>query len=310
MKTKNIYFASRLASLVLAVFTLSLLAACGNDSAEESPIKENLSEETTPITFNLPKESTILFDYAGKTLIWSDTIPDKDSRWKGYNTFNLRQGKHTLIWFTGLDQTYEDEVKSKNGTWSYNHQIHFDPKTMSVSCNPWNLGLRGEEVKVCKKELTVYPYLMPEQNLVFEDLTTEVNIVVTDEIKLDESYFTIGYMVGMPIVKSIGLSDGKYTLYSDTREKAIYPDIWLQNESSTGGYYRVNVELTDFLCPSNGINNIQLEPMIVDRNGNKINIHTTRIPKFSVRRGYTTILRGPLFSGSTSDWTVEMQPYE
>ena len=62
------------------------------------------------------------------------------------------------------------------------------------------------------------------------------------------------------------------------------------------------------LCPINGLDNIQLTAEVYDKDGNPIS--TTTLPKFNLRRGYTTILRGPLFSGSTSDWTVTMKQYD
>ena len=61
------------------------------------------------------------------------------------------------------------------------------------------------------------------------------------------------------------------------------------------------------LCPLNGLDNIQLIAETYDKDGNSI--PATILPLFSLRRGYTTILCGPLFSGTTSDWSVTMEPY-
>ena len=79
------------------IFTFAL-AACGDD--DEPSVDELLSEETTPIEFELTDfeyyDKYYLFDYAGNRYVGADTI----SRSKF--TINLRQGKHHLIWMKGV----------------------------------------------------------------------------------------------------------------------------------------------------------------------------------------------------------------
>lgn len=304
MKAKNIYFASRLASLALAMCATICLSSCGkdDDNSISSP-EERLSEETTPISFTLPDEQTILFDYAGSIFIESDTVPAKNKRPKGGYTLNLRQGKHTLIWVTGLDDTYEERIYNKDGTSAYNQQKHFDPKTKIFSCNYWDIFAGVSKIKYCKKEIEVTPYLMPEQVLQFEDITATLRFIITDTSPLNQESLLGGYLVGFPNVETVGLFDGKYTTATYNKNYTLYPLFTIYS-------FQPSVTTRVLLCPTNGIDNIQISPVMVNQKWEEVDVQLTTIPKFSVRRGYTTVLRGPLFSGSTSDWTVEMQPYE
>lgn len=286
---KTIHFVSYFMLLTLAAcMTITFYACNGND--DESTINELLSEETTPVDFEFSGYShfygsyNFLFDYAGNNLVGSDTIARSSC------TLNLRQGKHKLIWINGLWPTFSlspDIVEKKFG-------VYYEPKSHTVT-NSYVDGNTDQIIVYCEKDLEVSPYLLPVQKIEYKHLTCVLRIDVTDEAK----WFTWsssktgskGRITGIPSVKSVSLDNNKHSLN----------DIALPTDSIS------RYENFFMLCPSDGLDNIQPVAEIIDKDGNSMK--PTPIPKFSLRRGQVTTLRGPLLSGSTSDWTVTMEPY-
>lgn len=158
-------------------------------------------------------------------------------------------------------------------------------------------GNTGHVIVYCEKDLEVTPYLLPVQKIEYKHITCELNIEVTDNARwLTSQTEPKGRITGIPSVASVSLvgneyrlNDVKFPVDSIRRYESKYPRRFM-------------------LCPSDGLDNIQPIAEIIDKNGNAI--PTTSIPKFSLRRGYTTTIRGPLLSGSSSDWTVTMEPYK
>lgn len=109
--------------------------------------------------------------------------------------------------------------------------------------------------------------------------------------------------MGVPHVKSISTAnDNDYVLY-DASEGILlmtHYDLWED--------VYVKAEELGILCPPNGFDNVETSTLVFDKD--KKTIQTVKLPKFSLHPGYTTILEGPLFSGSTSDWAVTMEPYK
>lgn len=287
MKTKVFLFAS---SLTLAACLPFLFSACTSDD-------ENLSEETTPIDFEFNGYSyyygtaNILYDYAGNSLVGSDTI------YKSSCTLNLRQGKHKMIWINGLwptdNLTTDIEVRNRSG-------IYFDPQTKTIT-NNYPDGNTRHVIVYCEKNLDVSPYLLPVQKIEYKHITCELRIAVTDNANwynwLTSPTGLKGRIMGVPSVKSVSLDNNKYTLN----------DILLPGDS-IDRYNQYYPHRFFMLCPSEGIDDIQPVAEVTDQDGKPVKVN--QIPKFSLRRGYTTILRGPLLSGTTADWKVTMEPYK
>lgn len=302
MKARTFSFASRLAVLALAVISF---ASCSKDKDEEPSIDEILSEETTPITFELPTGNVTLFDYAGNRFIESDTFKIQ-SRNGDSRTLELRQGKHKLLWFVGLD------VKKVNEQDDFADVVHYDPQSKSVYATLPYVSTTLD-LRYCQKEIEIFPYLMPTQKLTFQPLTASIKFNITDSSPLvnqgKKSYTAIGEIKGVPAVVSMGITTGEYKRDEQLEKNFIPPlGIYAIYNSVTG---KQNIEAHEYLkplCPFNGIDNIQLIPDVKDDNGRSI--PTTTLPKISLRRGYTTVLTGPLFSGSTSDWTVTMEEWK
>lgn len=267
------------------------LISCSNG---EENIDDVLSKETTYVKFELGNNyNYYFFDYTeGGTFVGSDTIENTHA------TINLRQGKHQLIWIKGLygfDSPNEDSLL-------YTPGIHYIPKNKTLAFIPYKINrdtaieynkAARNEVYYWKKNLEVSSYLLPTQKVDFLPLTCSIKIELTDGIRFfDISYTGNGMITNIPIITGVGLEDNRYSINAETACETI--DI--------SGVHICS------LCPLDGLKDIQLTCEIKDGNG--LPYPTTLLPKFSIRRGYTTKLSGPLFSGSTSDWTVEMKPYE
>lgn len=276
-------------------------AAC---SGGEDNIDDVLSKETTPVTFELGScGEYILYDYiANGTYVGSNTIQGN-----GTATINLRQGKHQLIIVRGLDSQLiaEDSISFAQG-------IHFVPQNKSLIFNPYiqktdtNFEYNQaahKSVFYWAKCIEVSPHLLPTQKAIYLPGSCSVQIYLTDEYTFFLSNpALVGRITSIPVITEVGLDDKRYKING-------FGDAIINIEvvkSGLGAYMPV----CEFhsLCPLNGLNDIQLTTNIKDNNGQTV--QTATLPKISFRRGYITKLTGPLFCGSTSDWDVEMIPYD
>lgn len=325
MKKNLIQFASRLSFLALALSASLSFNSCSKDDDEPS-LDEVLSEETTPIDFDFEdyhwEYQTMLFDYAGNNYVGSDTITRRSQC-----TLNLRQGKHKLVWIYGLDDWGDEPDRTeKSGN-------HYDPVAKTVTT--YDKYGADEAVSYCEKNLEVTPYLMPVQKVEHTNhLTCRVRFYVTDThpnlpmpviVQNDYSsrYEKVGKVTGFPHIKTVALFSNHYEMMDEEQEHPVWTcsvnTYWRDNKNDKHDTFDYDNVADDFVmtdisgyysmfCPLNGLDNIQLTAEVKGKNG--VAIPTTKLPKFSIKRGYTTILRGPLYSGSTSDWTVEMIPYD
>lgn len=294
MIKKALKSTSRLIAMALTSTLVLSFTSCGGDDDSTDDI---LSNETTPIDFEFSGFSyyygtdNILFDYAGNSFVGSDTIS------KSSCTLNLRQGKHKLIWLNGLWPTHSwiTDIDGEN-----RYGIYYDPITKSIS-NYYPDGNTDHIIVYCEKDLEVAHYLLPVQKVEYKHITCELNVEVTDDARwltwIPSQTGPKGRIIGVPSIKSVSLDNNKYALN----------DVKLSSDSISR--YESNYQRRFFmLCPTDGLDNIQPIAEIIDKNGNAI--PTTSIPKISLRRGYTTTVRGPLLSGSSSDWTVTMEAYK
>lgn len=317
MKTNKFQFASRLAFLALATVVTSGFVACGGDDEDNNiqpPVgKEDvLSDDTTPIDFTFDDYPIswphVFFDYAGSKYIGTDTL-SKGSK----KTIDLRQGNHRILWFKGLsDNDYGYfGADAPNFEQRYFDGIHYNPDEGTVVS--FETQAYSKKISFSEKEMTITPYLMPAQKVKFDiHVTGRVVVNVTDWTekmvqKLQSAtngsvdIEKIGTLRGLPFVKKVALKDIQYEKgNNDTKQEV---RVYYFPENSV----YVSVEEIEMLCPLNGMDGIELTADVKDVDGSSL--ITTKIPAFSVKRGYITTLTGPLFSGSTSDWTVTMKPY-
>lgn len=311
MKTRIFLSASRLAIMTLAsVFVLGF-TACSSDDDEPS-VDELLSDKTTPVTFELKAGYYHLFDYAGNRYVGSDTIEEYHGRPADiYRTeVDLRQGKHHLIWFTGLDGfSFDNNINTR-----------FIPDTKVIESD------NGQNIMYAECDVNVTEYLLPAQKLTFQPVTAQIKIEIGDSSPLAEAdlkglplwqgkTISIGKIVGIPSVISTGLYDNNYTKTDNTLEVPITAySIYVKGETiGTMTTYNKVTEVSvkqpiRILCPKDGLNDIQLAAEVTGNDGNPV--PTSDFPKISLRRGYTTVLRGLLFDTSGLYWEVTMEPYE
>ena len=324
MKTRTFTLASRLASLALAI-TIFSFASCSKDKDDEPSVDEILSEETTPVTFEFSqklssRERYIMFDYAGNRFLSSD------STMYSQHTIDMRQGKHHILWFNNLNAEQPNPLFGYIPDEElYTKGVHFDPNTKT--CTVYNKDGKVDYFSYYEKDIEIYPYLLPTQKVNFNKyITCGISIKVTDKSNHltqptesnSNSYHLaceyIGKIEGIPFVKSVSLTENTYHQQKEGIKESIYTylpaDYYRGDKIIKEGY---EFHIGDwyggsyYLCPLNGIDNIQLVAEIHDKEGNPI--PTTPLPKISLRRGCTTVLTGPLFSGSTSDWTVTMKEW-
>lgn len=272
MKTKAFFPVIRLAVLALTCMTMFAFTACSDDDDNESTIDDLLSEETTPIDFELLDydlyDEYILFDYAGNRYVGSDTIT------RSKCTINLRQGKHHLLWMKG----------------NYMESIGFNPEDKT-----FNTGNREYvNISYIEMDLEVTPYLMPVKKIECKNIKVIPYCILTiDPTDIDEMR-TLDVqeikVTGFPMVRTISWDGNSYQL--EDRYDGIYII------GGLGELYTV--------CPTKGFDGVEVK--IEMRNTNDELISTTQLPKINLRQGYNTTLHGPLFSGNTSDWTVTMEP--
>lgn len=282
MKTSCSQKTSYFAILSLAYIMALTTAACsGNDNEHISGVP--LSEETTPIDFEFENfehlDKYILFDYAGNRYVGSDTI------FRSKCTLNLRQGKHHLIWMKGV----------------YGSDVGFNPEARSFSGNNTSVVASYAEM-----DIEVTPYLMPAKQV---DCSKQITITgggVNVEITDMDGDFRIPSgaeaserirVSGFPLVDKISLDGSSYETLKDVSTYLCFFDE--RGESVGFSLYT--------LRPDNNVEKLQMKVEVKDVGGN--HIPTTTLPAVSLQRGYITIMRGPLFSGSTADWTVTMEPY-
>lgn len=295
MNTQTKLSASRLIVMTLACFMAVCLAACGGD--DEPTVDELLSEEATPITFDLPKKGRhILFDYAGNNLVISDTIDVEYSDQK-LQTIDLRQGKHRLLWMRGLlfSEGIDDEIV-------FIASPYYDTNSRTVKCQDYDyrLQLTYPLPQFCIKEIEVTPYLMPEQKVEYQSLCASIYLHLTCDFSHDEKLSLA--VSGIPFVKEVGIEDNRYTL----------GDVDGEGTTTFQGYnvrdrYKLALFSKDILCPKDGLDNVQLR-YDVTRNGEVI--YSVSLPPISLRRGYKTSISGPLVGGNTDSFVVEMRTYD
>ena len=271
MNTQTKLSARRLIVMTLACLMAVCLAACGGDD-DEPTIDELLSEETTPITFDLSKKGRhILFDYAGNNLVSSDTIDVEYSDQK-LQTVDLRQGKHRLLWMRGLlfSEGIDDEVV-------FIASPYYDMNSRTVKCQDYDyrLQLTYPLPQFCFKEIEVTPYLMPEQKVEYQPLCAEIYLSLSCDFSLDDEVSMA--VSGIPFVKEVGIEDNRYTL-GDV-DTTTGNGTTFQGDGKRGRYefalFGINI-----LCPKDGLDNVQLH-YDVTRNGEVI--HSASLPLISLR---------------------------
>lgn len=294
MKTKTFLSASRLAVMALAcIFSFT---ACGGDD-EEPTVDELLSEETTPITFDLTKRGAhFLFDYAGSSLVGSDTI-EIEYNFQKSQTIDLRQGKHRLLWLRGLSKSQDIWDRERFYACPY-----YDIKsgTVKVLDDDYWLALDYPLPQYAVKEIEVTPYLMPEQKIEYQLLCAQIYISFSCDIPTDDDVSLSVY--GIPFVKEVGIEDNRYTM-GNANNEAVHATTF----QGAQGRYNLALFSKNILCPKGGIDNVQLR-YEVTRNGSVI--YSASLPVISLQRGHETTISGPLIDGEMADFTVETKTYD
>lgn len=301
---------SNLAMLALAVLMAVGFAACSSD---DETVDEILSEKTTTVEYNLYDgryRKYMLFDYAGSNYVSSDTVSGKSCK------VTLRQGHHHLVWLDGLDY-----INKSIGAGFINSGASYNPGPRTVTTTiPY--GLFGN-VAYCEYDFEVTPVTNQGGTVKCDNYVTcalEIKITDLDErVDLPQLYDEriIGKVKGLPFINAVSLTGNGYNTQGQA-ELIVYtfidPSIqytttpYLQQVQVGVGYavegMTLNRNINDckMLCPANGLNDVQLTMEVTDKDGNLLK--TTILPKFSLKRGKTTVLCGPLFSGSTSDWQI------
>lgn len=312
MKLNIIQFAK-----VAKCTALLLLAGAAWSCSSNDEVEEMLSKETTPVTFLVDAMTTpIFFDYTeGWRYIGSDTVKSTSSK-TSVTTLNLHQGKHNIIAVKGVSTSEDVQATC----------IHFNPDAKTFSLQtiyksykdlygedyPYDEDMYYESANrndafYWHRQLEVSPYLLPEQQPDFQPVTATLRVTVTDynnkDIMPGQIFQWSGFITDIPVVEEVGIENNKFY---KLRKKPHQWNVGLSRQGEYGMYPSTYQHIT--LCPLEGLHDITLSCTMTDEHGQAV--PTTPLPAFSLRRGYTTVLRGPLFSGSAYDWTVEMQPYE
>lgn len=280
---------------LLSVCCVLGFVSCSNG---EEDIDDVLSKETTPVTFELGSGNHILFDYtANGTYVGSDTInliaPNTTA------TIKLRQGKHQIIWIT---KRMVRPNSSNNGAYSYYGEIdglNFSPSEKTIQID----YLEGYDIQYWQEHIEV-SLLQSVQKAKYAPAACALHIDITDfppSIEQQSEWLKEIGEVFLPCVSEVGLADKRYKLKPELCIKNVYyyPAMMGTHKCRPIDYYG--------LCPLDGLNDIQPTCKATDDSGQAV--LTTQLPKISLRRGYVTNLSGPIFSGSTADWKVEMIPF-
>lgn len=298
MKSKTSISASRLTILVLAFLTSVCFNACSSSSDDDSSSSGQLSDEMTPVDFQFTDKSSggySIYDYAGNSYLGSHTIYEKKA------TVNLRQGKHRLLFFNGLIAGYDlnCDTNSKTVTMGDHGYLDYDGLTYT------------------EKELDVTPNLLPVQQIkcesqmacAFRIEVTDLNYAIKNHKVFKKHSYIQGKTIGLPFVKKVSLSGNDYELNNKKTDLDTYivADEGVGFDPDDVGSF-IEGQRHQMLCPADGINNVQATVSMTDEDGKTIASIT--LPAFSLRRAHTTILRGPLFTGTTADWQILTEPYK
>lgn len=299
MKANKILFSSRMVTLALAfVFTFTIVSCGGSEDGTDEPSGNfNLSEETTPVAFELKAGRYYVFDYSGSQYIGSDTIdeyhgiPDEICKVE----IPLRRGSHHLIWIKALE----------GGGWGDSPNAIYSPQSKTIETTK-----NGRKLQYAECDVKVSEYLLPVQKLEWKYLTASIIVHLFNEystlpdIPIERNKNTnVGKIKGFPVVRTISISDNKYQLSEETEERDIiaYYD-WTKNIIK----YTVH-PIEHIMCPEEGLT-IQLTTEAYDKEGKALS--TSQPIAIPLRRGYTTEVWGPLFPSPTGFWTFELIPYE
>lgn len=306
--TTTSHFASCIAFLALTLTTTISFSSCSGTGE----LEEMLSAETTPVTFRIEAyDNPVFFDYTeGWRYIGSDTVKNDQSK-ASAQVLNLHQGKHNIVAAKGIDKNTNDKATGirfdPDRRVFYLHSVHDGYQALFEGEESPYLGVPHEAAYYWHRQLEVSPYLLPEQQPQYQPVTATLQIVITDpnnrDIMPGQDFQWAGSITDVPVVEEVGIeSDKSYKL----REQPHEFFVGFSRHGIYGNYPIITYQYIT-LCPLEGLNNITLPCIVTDEHGQVV--PTTPLPKFSLRRGHTTILSGPLYSGTASDWTVEMKPY-
>jgi len=280
MKQYLSIFASRLAVIALALIVAFGFAACGSSSDDN--LEPPLSDKTTPVTFQFNNGISYIFDYSGNHYLGSDTIEKFNGRPNTTNDIdiNLRQGQHHIICFEGLS-------KWSSGT-------HFNPQTMSVEIS--NSQTAPENARYAEFNLNVSEYLLPKQAMDFQLVTARLGIGAIKHVPRGAATARI---IGLPTVTSVEIMGNGFKVSNDApdteisiKENAIFSFLYESNR---------------ILCPTDGLNDLQLSIEFKDYRGNVID--TIQLPKVSLKRGYYTSIAEEIYP-ETYEWVTSELTYE
>lgn len=268
---------------MLIAIALPLFTACGDDE-EEPSLDELLSDKTTPVTFELEKGTHFMYDYAGSHYVGGDTIKVWE---KKEVKRDLRQGRHSILWLT---DRYYDKPEL--------FETHYDANHKMLVRNEEHPTL-NHPVGYAESEINVGEYLLPTQTLTYSALISGLDLYIEDADRYPEVFDNdktqiIGSLKGYPNIVSVSLTGNDY----ERRESVDLPIYYYPRTSNM----KIMGSGEFFLCPKEGLDDIQLVIEIKGTDGKVIT--TSELPKLSFRRGDYIHLRGTLFSGSASDWSV------
>ena len=279
MKTNISNSVSRQAVLALSACMFMGFTACSSD---DPSVDELLSDKTTPVTFELRKGTHFMYDYAGSHYVGGDTIRVSKN---GEVKRDLRQGQHSILW---LNDPYYDEGNL--------YGMHFDADRKMLIRNGEYPDL-NHSIWYAVSEVNVSEYLLPTQTLTYSTPMSAIFLYVEDADRypgaVDKEFLQIGVLKGYPNVVSVSLTGNEY----ERRESVDLPIYYYPKSKNM---QIIGADGSVFMCPKEGLDNIQLVIEIKDQNGTVIS--TSELPKMSFRRGKSISLQGTLFSGKSSDW--------
>lgn len=297
---------------LLSVCCVLGFLSCSNG---EEDIDDVLSKETTPVTFELDAGwEHLLFDYTfNGTYLGSYSFDIGQESPQQTTTVNLRQGTHKLVWLKGTRRQY---IVQGGGDYFDTEGLNYLPESKSLFRDNVLKSLQ-HTISYCEIDLEVTKSPMPEQKLSYIPITCVFEIVMTDASTWLSNKYSFGKM-SLPFVSEVGLTNNRYKIRDEPYNVTLYAYDFVHTSGYYNGHQVITPELpmgyentiNNFtnLCPLYGLDNIQPIANVTNENGLPVN--TTPLPKISFRRGYTTKLTGPLFSGSTADWKIEMIPFD